>query len=59
MVYGTEVTRFMTDYAFQSLNVHRVSLGVFGENERAAGLYRKIGFVEEARRRKARWTNGK
>ncbi|KAF8970126.1 acyl-CoA N-acyltransferase [Flammula alnicola] len=56
--YGTEVMKFMVDYAFISLNMHRVSLIVHEENERAAAVYKKIGFVEEVRSRKARWTNG-
>ncbi|KAF9474138.1 hypothetical protein BDN70DRAFT_816205, partial [Pholiota conissans] len=53
--YGTEFTRFMVDYASQTLNAHQVSLDVFGENERAAGLCRKMW----ARQRKTRWTNRK
>jgi RimJ/RimL family protein N-acetyltransferase len=30
--------------------LHKLSLGVFADNERAISLYRKFGFVEEGRR---------
>jgi RimJ/RimL family protein N-acetyltransferase len=40
--YGTEVTRFIVDYAFHSMNMHRVSLGVYEANERAISLYKKM-----------------
>ncbi|KAF8650168.1 hypothetical protein AX16_005402 [Volvariella volvacea WC 439] len=58
MGYGTEVCRFLVDYAFRNLGVHRVSLGVFDSNQGAVALYRKLGFVEEGRRRKVNWFNG-
>ncbi|KAL0580104.1 hypothetical protein V5O48_001880 [Marasmius crinis-equi] len=57
--YGTEVTRFMVNYAFVELGVHRVSLWVFSHNVSAIALYKKIGFVEEGRRRKSIWVSGK
>ncbi|KAF8158339.1 acyl-CoA N-acyltransferase [Crassisporium funariophilum] len=56
--YGTEVTRFLVDYAFKNLAVHRVSLGVFDNNPGAVKLYKKVGFVEEGRKRKANFFNG-
>jgi len=39
--YGTEITRFMVDYGFQHLNLHRITLGVFQGNGRAIGVYQK------------------
>ncbi|KAL0580103.1 hypothetical protein V5O48_001879 [Marasmius crinis-equi] len=57
--YGTELTRFMVDYAFVELGLHRVSLGVFSHNVAAIALYKKIGFVEEGRKRKSTWVGGK
>jgi RimJ/RimL family protein N-acetyltransferase len=39
--YGKEVTRFMIDYAFRGLGVHRVSLHVFSGNERAIHTYKQ------------------
>lgn len=38
-------------YAFAELDAHRVWLDVFSDNERAWGLYRAYGFVEEGRQR--------
>ncbi|THU84925.1 acyl-CoA N-acyltransferase [Dendrothele bispora CBS 962.96] len=56
---GTEVTKWMTDYAFQCLAMHRVSLEVFELNERAIDLYKRVGFVEEGRKREGNWVNGR
>ncbi|KAK7681559.1 hypothetical protein QCA50_015291 [Cerrena zonata] len=56
--YGQEVLKFVVDYAFRGLRCHRLSLGVFDSNERAVKLYKKIGFVEEGRIRKANWVDG-
>jgi len=56
--YGTEVMRFIVDYAFRSIGLHRVSLGTFAVNERGINLYKKVGFVEEGRIRKSQWIDG-
>jgi RimJ/RimL family protein N-acetyltransferase len=40
--YGFEVMDFLIDYAFESMNMHRVSLTVFEGNERAMALYRRL-----------------
>lgn len=40
--YGEEVTRFVVDYCFHSLGLHRVSLSVFDGNVRAKKLYKKV-----------------
>lgn len=40
--YGEEVTRFVVDYCFRSLGLHRVSLQVFEGSERALSLYKKM-----------------
>ncbi|KIM42299.1 hypothetical protein M413DRAFT_444726 [Hebeloma cylindrosporum] len=56
--FGTAITKFMVDYAFHHLNMHRVSLEVYEGNDRAAAVYRKYGFVDEGRQRQARWING-
>ncbi|MEN6410518.1 MAG: GNAT family protein [Anaerolineaceae bacterium] len=49
--YGTDVMRVLLRYAFEALNLHRVSLNVFEYNERAITCYRKAGFIEEGRQR--------
>jgi len=48
----------MLDFAFQTLNLNRVELGVFDFNERAKKCYVKVGFKEVGRQRKApSWSN--
>lgn len=49
--YGTEAMRLVLQFAFQELNLHRVSLGVFAYNERAIRSYEKAGFRIEGRLR--------
>ncbi|WP_433251097.1 GNAT family N-acetyltransferase [Streptosporangium sp. CA-135522] len=54
--YGAEAIRLVLDHAFATTELHRVSLEVFDFNDRAAHVYRKVGFVEEGVRRDAlRW----
>ena len=45
--YGTEAIRLLLDYAFGSLNFHRVAIGVVGFNERALRFYERVGFRRE------------
>lgn len=47
--YGTDAMRVILRYAFQELNLHRVTLGVFEYNERARRSYEKAGFSIEGR----------
>lgn len=49
--YGTEAVCLLLRYAFDELNLHRVTLGTFGYNERAIRSYLKAGFVLEGRER--------
>lgn len=39
--YGKAITKFMVDYAFLNLNMHRISLEVYEGNDRAAAVYKK------------------
>ncbi|KJA22154.1 hypothetical protein HYPSUDRAFT_77508 [Hypholoma sublateritium FD-334 SS-4] len=55
---GTAVTRSMLDHAFIHLYMHRIWLAVFEGNDKAIAVYRKCGFVEEGRMRKANWFAG-
>lgn len=57
--YGTEAMRWAVGYGFKELGLHRVQLNVNETNERALAAYRKVGFVEEGRLRKALWKGGK
>jgi len=43
--YGTEATYLITDFAFNTLNLHEVQLGVIANNTRALHVYEKIGFM--------------
>ena len=45
-------------HAFKDLNLHRIHLTVLATNERAIGLYKKIGFTEEGRLRESVFKNG-
>jgi RimJ/RimL family protein N-acetyltransferase len=47
--YGTEAMSLLADYAFETVNLNRVNLSVFGYNERAYHSYLKCGFKEEGR----------
>lgn len=56
--YGTEAMRLMLDYAFGTLNLNRVELSVHDFNRLALSAYRKLGFVEEGRKRQAYYCDG-
>ena len=45
--YGTDAMRLMLRFAFDELNLWRVSLGVFAYNPRAIRSYEKAGFRRE------------
>lgn len=44
---GTEATRLIVGYGFESLGLHRISLEVYAFNPRARRAYEKAGFVAE------------
>ena len=50
---GTEAMQLVLRYAFTELNLHRVSLGVLGYNQRAIRSYEKAGFTHEGSSRKS------
>jgi RimJ/RimL family protein N-acetyltransferase len=49
--YGADAMNVMLRFAFDELNLHRVSLNVFEYNQRAIRSYQKVGFVIEGRER--------
>lgn len=49
--YGSDALRLLLRYAFAELNLERVSLNMFGYNERAHRSYLKVGFEIEGRQR--------
>lgn len=56
--FGTEATRLILDYGFNILNLNNIKLNVYSYNERAAHVYRKVGFKEIGRRRESKLVNG-
>lgn len=57
--YGTETTRLLTDFGFDTLKLHRIELSVYAFNTRAIRAYEKAGFVHEGVRRKALYWDGR
>jgi RimJ/RimL family protein N-acetyltransferase len=56
--YGTEATKQMVEYAFNTLNLNRIQLHVAVENEPAVNVYKKVGFKIEGTLREAMYHNG-
>ena len=46
--YGTEAAELMAEYVFEYLEIHKLMLRVYADNERAIKSYEKAGFVKEA-----------
>ncbi len=57
--YGTEATKLMVDYAFETLNMNRIQLHVSAENDRAVRVYEKTGFVKEGKLKQAMFFNNR
>jgi len=57
--YGTEAIKLLLDYAFGSLNFHRVAIGVVGFNERALRFYERVGFRREGVQRDGYYHGGR
>ncbi len=56
--YGADALRTLVMFGFDEMNMNRIQLFVFDFNERAQACYRKVGFVDEGRRREALFTEG-
>lgn len=56
---GTDALRVMLRYGFHELGLNRIGLGVWAFNDRAIAAYRKVGFVEEGRRRQMTFHAGR
>jgi diamine N-acetyltransferase len=55
---GKFATSAVLRHAFDDMNLRRIDLSALANNERALRLYRKFGFKEEGRARKAVFKNG-
>lgn len=56
--FGSEATRLCISYAFDTLNLNSVQLGVNADNKRAVHAYENVGFVHEGCRRQFIYRNG-
>ena len=57
--YGREAIHLMLGYAFGEINLRRVYLQVYADNERAIKCYRACGFREEGRMREHAYRHGR
>ncbi len=55
---GFDVLQTMLRFGFEQMNLHRIYLRVYAENERAIHLYEKVGFQHEGRWREAEFRHG-
>jgi RimJ/RimL family protein N-acetyltransferase len=56
--YGTDATRLVTGYAFETLNLHRVWLHVFDYNAAGIKAYERVGYRREGVLREAVYRDG-
>jgi RimJ/RimL family protein N-acetyltransferase len=56
--YGSEALRLLCDYGFNVLNLRSIHLRTYAFNERALASYRKVGFKEAGKYRKAHFYAG-
>ncbi|MDD5547615.1 MAG: GNAT family protein [Candidatus Pacebacteria bacterium] len=56
---GTEVTKLLTFYGFDRLNLNKVYLGVVADNQRAVKSYEKSGYVREGALREEVYRNSR
>lgn len=57
--YGSEATKLMVSYAFETINLNRIQLHVAIENEGAVKVYKNNGFIIEGTLRQAMYYAGK
>jgi len=57
--YGADAIMTLLRFGFHQMNLNRVSLEVFENNERALACYRKCGFQQEGRLRQDRFRHGR
>jgi len=56
---GTEVTKLITDYGFNTLGLHRIELTAYASNPSAIRAYEKAGYVHEGVKKQSGYRQGK
>ena len=56
--YGTDALIALVTFGFDQLRLERIELEVYAFNERARGVYERVGFVHEGTRRRALFRDG-
>jgi len=56
--FGTIATKQLLEFGFKDLNLNRIYLDVFENNERARRLYARCGFIEEGVKRESAFIDG-
>jgi RimJ/RimL family protein N-acetyltransferase len=56
--YAQDAVMTLLGYAFDRWDLHQVELWALADNNRALGVYRRCGFVEEATLRERSWKDG-
>jgi RimJ/RimL family protein N-acetyltransferase len=57
--YGSQATKLMVEYAFETLNLNRIQLHVAVDNHPAVKIYKNAGFKVEGTLREAMYYNGR
>jgi RimJ/RimL family protein N-acetyltransferase len=57
--YGTEAQMILLEYAFNTLNLHKVSAEVYDFNPRSEACLKKCGYDREGVKREHRYRNGR
>ncbi|MGC3835289.1 GNAT family N-acetyltransferase [Moritella viscosa] len=55
---GTEVTKVISDYGFNTLGLHRIELTAYANNPSAIRAYEKAGYVHEGVKKQSGFRNG-
>jgi RimJ/RimL family protein N-acetyltransferase len=56
--YGHDALTTLLRYGFDMLNLRQIELWTLADNDRAISMYKRLGFVEEARLRDRSWIEG-
>ncbi len=56
--FGTEAMELLLEYGFDTVNLNRIELYTYDFNISALKSYKKVGFIEEGRKRQSIWING-